>query len=195
MKKQATGSFRSSFINSVIDSFDSAQIIVEGSEEKMAYNRKNYMGTLLEEKNQTEKQLRKRNIEVICRNIEQLRDSELELLTKRNEHELHNPHKDILETLDILKDVITKDELQLYADNHKDSEFVQRKIKAIAEEKNMDIRIYPGTDKKMDSIKEIADAYINFIKYENWGMEPAVYRSMTLREHDDILEPMAGGAE
>lgn len=195
MSQQTPNNFRSSFINNVLSLFYSAENIINESKNRNSFNLANFKGQLLDEKSQIEKQLCQRNLETICNQIEKLLDNELELLSKTKEHELQHPYKETLENLEILKDIITEDELQLYADKCKTSEFVQRRISSIADEKQLHVRTYPGFDKKIETAKEIASTFINFIKYKNWGMEPAIYIKTTLQEYDNILEPISGGVE
>lgn len=192
--QQAKNSFRSSYINSVAGLFHSAEKMVKDSELRMAANKENYKGQLLDEKNREEKQLRQRNLELACSQIEGLRDKEIKLITKSKEIELKHPPKETLDNLEALKDIITEDELQLYADRCRQSPIVQRRIISIARERNMDIYRYPDFNEKINAVMEAASAFISYIKYENFGMEPAVYEKITLPEYDDILEPKVKGA-
>ncbi len=185
---QQQNSFRSSFINSIINLYYSAESIVKDSNDKIAFNKDNYKGQLLEENNQAEKQLCQSNLELIRSKIEELRDNELELLSRKKENELQHPFKDTLDNLTILKDIITEDELQIYADKCKDSELVQRRIKNIAKEKKLNVNTYPGFNEKMEAVKEIASAFIRYVQQGNLGLEAALYIKTNMSNYDELLD-------
>lgn len=186
-------SFRSGYINSVTALFDSAERMARDSDKRTEYNRRNYKGQLLDKINREEGQLKRRNLAIICEQLNGLRDRELELLARRKEDELLHPCKDILENLESLRDIITEEELQIYADDNKDSEMVQRRIVSIAKDRKMFVNTYPGHEKKAQAVKEIASAYSSFVMSGNFGMEPAIYEERSLHAYDDILEPVEGG--
>lgn len=192
---QQHNSFKSSYINNVLALFYSAEGIIKDSQSRIAANEENYKGQLLHEMNQTEEQCCKDNLDRICGQIENLRDKEMELLTKQKENDLRQPPNRTLENLANVKDIITESELQLYADKCKESTLVQRRIQSIATERGFHINTYPEYDKKLETVQEIASVFSDYIRYKNFGLEPAIYEKTTLMEYDNILKPMEAEKE
>lgn len=185
--QQLQNTFRSEFINNVISLFYSAETMVNDSLNRMAANRENYKGQLLDERNHAEKQLRQRNLETVCNQIAKIRDAEIELLTKKKESELRQPPNGTLGNLTNLKDIITEEELQIYADKCRGSTLIQRRIQSIAQERNLHINTYPDFNKKSEAVHEIASAFIRYIKAENFGLEAALYIETAMTDYDKML--------
>ena len=184
---QQHNSFKSSYINNVLALFYSAEDLIKDSQSRIAANEENYKGQLLSERNQLEEQRCKGNLDRVCGQVENLRDKEMELLTKQKENDLRQPPNRTLENLANVKDIITEAELQLYADKCKESTLVQRRIQSIAAERGFRINTYPEYDKKLETVQEIASVFIDFIKHGNFGLEAAIYIEKNLTEFDTEL--------
>lgn len=179
--------FRSGYINNVLALFYSAESMSRDRQNRQAANAENYKGQLLSEMNRVEEQRCRNNLETVCGQIEILRDKETELLTKQKENELIQPPNPVLENLANMEDIITREELQLYADKYKESPLVQRRIRRIADKRGFHISTYPEFDKKIETVLEIASAFISYIKSGNFGLEPAAYIESSLHDYDKVL--------
>lgn len=168
LQPQPKSGFKSSFVNDVTELFYSAA--------KMAA-----------QKNPADKRMTERNLETICRQIEALRDNELELISKKKVSQLRFPPSTIINTLDAVKDVITEEELQIYADKCRESDLIQRIVRNIAAEKKMHVTTYPGFDEKMKMVEEIASSLSGYIRSCCFGLEPGIYIDTIVKDYDGIL--------
>ncbi len=168
LQLQTQSGFKSSFVNNVTELFYSAA--------KMA-----------SQKNLSDRRVLERNLETVCRQIETLRDSELEQLSQKKVSELRFPPSQIMDTLTAIKDIITEEELQIYADKCRGSDLIQRIIRKIAAEKKMYVTTYPGFDEKMQMVEEIAAALSGYVRSGSFGLEPGIYIGTTVKDYDGIL--------
>ncbi len=188
-----TGKFRSSYLNSLVAEYFKAEASNDLHQKTMKLVEQNYAGDKLQELTAEENRQYRAGIDQILLDIDALAGQERERLEngKRNEVTGTSAQEmEIIDKLDRLSDIISREELQIMADTYKDSYLVQRKIRKTADSRGFGINIYPGYDQKIETVSETAADMKSFISSRDFGLTPAVYIKMQLGEADDILSPV-----
>lgn len=185
--------FRSGYLNALSGKFRKASAKNGMHKEVMQLAQKNYKGEMLQ--NITAEQNRKHaeETDLILQEIDTLAMQELERLEtkkKSGRTETGEDELDIITRLDKTADILTRDELQSIADTYKDSDLVQRKLRKVAEDRELYIDTYPGFDKKISTVRQTAADTKSFIHSSDFGLTSEIYFSTYLNEADDILCPV-----
>lgn len=181
------GRYKSSFIHHIIESKDAAEECLEQHKTNVQAIQKMYKGEYLDRELQNEDKRYSEKKEDICNSIKHYHDMEIERLTLEKKNAMFQAHESILALLEGQKDILTPEELQDIVDKYKDNSLIQRRVKAIAEEKMVYLNYYPDADEKMRAVNEMAEAFTNWIRCDNLGMETAIYIKMAVGEYDNML--------
>ena len=188
-----TGKFRSSYLNSLVASYFTAESRNDLHQKTMKLVEKNYAGDKLQEMTAEENRQYRAGIDQILLDVDALAGQEQEKLENGKRSEVtgtSSQEMEIIAKIDRLSDIISREELQIMADTYKDSSLVQRKIRKTADSRGFGIKIYPGYDQKIETVLGTAADMKSFISSRDFGLAPAVYIKMQLGEADDILSPV-----
>lgn len=201
MSKQSnkeTKKFRSEYLNSLASEFYKAESRTELHQKTLDLVQKNYAGDKLQEMTAEENKQYTASIDGILQEIDILAGSEQERLenekkngvTGTSEEEIH-----VIEKIDRISDVISEEELQIMADTYKNFSLVQRKISKVADSRGFGIDLYPGYDKKIETVLQAAADMKGFIQSRDFGLTPAIYIEVQLGEADAVLSPVVKEAD
>lgn len=187
------GSFRSSYLNALVKEYHKARAQEEMHKETLKQAQKRYRGEMLQEITAEENRQHQDQMAAILRTVDTLTEKEKEHLEACRKDELTGSGRtddSILARLDRIGDIISRDELQMVADAHKDSSLVQRKLYRIAERRGLYIDTYPGYDEKITTLLQTAADIKGFIHSQDFGLSPAIYITSGMEDADDILIPV-----
>lgn len=185
--------FRSSYLNGLAGEFYKAESRTELHQKTLDLVQKNYAGDKLQEMTAEENKQYTASIDGILRDIDSLMGQEVNRLEAQKRNEVTGTGEkeiDIITKIDRISDIVSREELQIMADTYKDSSIVQRKISKVADSRGFGIDLYPGWDKKIETVSAAAEDIKSFIHSRDFGLTPAVYIKMQLSEADDILAPV-----
>ncbi len=188
-----TQKFRSSYLNALVKEYHKARAQEEMHKETLKQAQKKYKGELLLEITAEENRQHHGQMAAILQTVDTLTEKEKERLEACRKNELTGSggtDDSILARLDRIGDIISRDELQMVADTHKDSSLVQRKLYRIAERRGLYIDTYPGYDEKISTLLQTAADIKGFIHSRDFGLSPAIYVTSGMEDADDILFPV-----
>lgn len=183
---------RTNYLKSISGEFYKAEARHKLHLDTMALVEKNYKGEMRQKLEKEENNQYAADIGKILQNIDSLAAHEADRLTGLKRDEVANTsEKEIsaITRIDKLADVLTKEELQLMADEYKDYPLVQRKLSRVSDQKGLAIDIYPGTDKKLEIVQQSAADIKAFISARDFGLTPSIYFKISFLEYDAVLSP------
>lgn len=183
---------RTNYLKSISGEFYKAEARHKLHLDAMALVEKNYKGEMRQKLEKEENNQYAADIGKILQNIDSLAAHEADRLTGLKREEVANTsEKEIsaITRIDKLADILTKEELQLMADEYKDYPLVQRKLSRVSDQKGLAIDIYPGTDKKLEIVQQSAADIKAFISARDFGLTPSIYFKISFLEYDAILSP------
>ncbi len=187
------GSFRSSYLNALVKEYHKARAQEEMHKETLKQAQKRYRGEMLQEITAEENRQHHDQMAAVLQMIDTLTEKEKERLEASRKNEIMGAggtDDSILTSLDRTGDILTRDELQMIADTHKDSSLVQRRLYRIAERRGLYINTYPGYDEKISTLLQTAADIKGFIHSRDFGLSPAIYITSGMEDADDILVPV-----
>lgn len=187
------GKFRSSYLNNLAAEYYMAESRTELHQKTLDLVQKNYAGDKQQEMTAEENRQYTASIDGIIVEIDILVRQEQKRLenekkngvTGTSEEEIH-----VIEKIDRISDIISEEELQIMADTYKDFPLVQRKIGKAADSRGFGIDLYPGYDKKIETVLQAAADMKGFIQSRDFGLTPAIYIEVQLGEADAVLSPV-----
>lgn len=187
------GKFRSSYLNNLAAEYYMAESRTELHQKTLDLVQKNYAGDKQQEMTAEENRQYTASIDGIIVEIDILVRQEQKRLenekkngvTGTSEEEIH-----VIEKIDRISDIISEEELQIMADTYKDFPLVQRKIGKAADSRGFGIDLYPGYDKKIETVLQAATDMKGFIQSRDFGLTPAIYIEVQLGEADAVLSPV-----
>ena len=171
------GSFRSSYLNALVKEYHKARAQEEMHKETLKQAQKRYRGEMLQEITAEENRQHHDQMAAVLQMIDTLTEKEKERLEASRKNEIMGAggtDDSILTSLDRTGDILTRDELQMIADTHKDSSLVQRRLYRIAERRGLYINTYPGYDEKISTLLQTAADIKGFIHSRDFGLSPAI---------------------
>lgn len=183
---------RTNYLKSISGEFYKAEARHKLHLDTMALVEKNYKGEMRQKLEKEENNQYAADIGKILQNIDSLAAHEADRLTGLKRDEVANTsEKEIsaITRIDKLADILTKEELQLMADEYKDYPLVQRKLSRVSDQKGLAIDTYPGTDKKLEIVQQSAADIKAFISSRDFGLTPSIYFKISFLEYDAILSP------
>ncbi len=183
---------RTNYLKSISGEFYKAEARHKLHLDTMALVEKNYKGEMRQKLEKEENSQYAADIGKILQNIDSLAAHEADRLTGLKRDEVANTsEKEIsaINRIDKLADILTKEELQLMADEFKDYPLVQRKLSRVSSQKGVAIDTYPGTDKKLEIVQQSAADIKAFISSRDFGLTPSIYFKISFLEYDAVLSP------
>lgn len=158
----------------------------------LALVEKNYKGEMRQKLEKEENSQYAADIGKIVQNIDSLAANEADRLTGLKRKEVADTsEKEIsaIDRIERLADILTKEELQLMADEYKDYPLVQRKLSRVSDQRGLAIDIYPGIDKKLEIVQQSAADIKSFISSRDFGLAPSIYFKISFPEYDAVFSP------
>lgn len=183
---------RSSYLNGITRQFNRAEARNRLHGETLKLAEMNYRGEMLQKLVQEENSQYSGAMEQICREIDTLAGQEagrLERLKKEEAANTSDREIGAITRIDRIGDLMTREELQLMADEYRDYSLVQRKLSRVSDQRRLHIDIYPGIDQKLETVQQIAADMKGFISTRDFGLTPSIYMKISFPEYDDILSP------
>lgn len=183
---------RSSYLRSITSEFNKAEARNRLHEETLKLAEKNYKGEMLQRLIQEENNQYSDDIGKVLQNISALTEQEINHLAALKKDEIANTSEKesgAIARIDKLADILTEEELQLLADEYKEFPLVQRKLSKVSDQRGFSIDTYPGTDKKLEIVQQIAADMKGYISSRDFGLTPGIYMQISFPEYDDILSP------
>lgn len=183
---------RSSYLNGITRQFNRADARNHLHEETLKLAERNYRGEMLQKLIQEEKSQYSGDMEQICREIDTLAGQEAGRLERLKKEEATNTSEreiGAINRIDRIGDLMTREELQLMADEYRDYPLVQRKLSRISDQRGIPVDTYPDIDRKLETVQQIAADMKGFISSRDFGLTPGIYMKISFPEYDDILNP------
>lgn len=185
---------RSSYLNGITRQFNRAEARERLHAETLKLAEKNYRGEMLQKLVQEENSQYLGDMEQICREIDTLAGQEsgrLERLKKEEAANTSDREIGAITRIDRIGDLMTRDELQLMADEYRDFPLVQRKLSRVSDQRGIPIDTYPDIDRKLETVRQVAADMKGFISSRDFGLAPGIYMKISFPGYDDILSPTA----
>lgn len=190
MKQQEQ--LRSSYLNSITKQFNKAEARNRLHEQTLKLAEKNYRGEMLQNLSREENSQFSEDMQKICLEIDALAEGEAGRLEGLKREEVANTSdKEIgaITRIDRIADLMTRDEMQLMADEYRNFPLVQRKLSKISNQRGIPVNTYPGIDQKLEAVNQVAADMKGFISSRDFGLAPGIYMKISFPEYDDILDP------
>lgn len=184
--------FRSSYLRDITREFNRADARNHLHEETLKLAEKNYRGEMLQKLIQEENSQFSTDMGQVIQDIDTLAAREADRLAGLKKEEATNTSEreiGAINRIDRIGDLMTREELQLMADEYRDYPLVQRKLSRVSDQRGIPVDTYPDIDRKLETVQQIAADMKGFISSRDFGLTPGIYMKISFPEYDDILNP------